>query len=181
MWSRLDANLPSIQAALAASVDCDAAEIALNRNSMEGLSTVIFGAGCSRWKWHVDRAPRPHSIHVAPDGTVPRRAAPHRQIRPLEPWDLQLRAVAGHRSRHQDPSRNQRPCPARSPARVDPLLGGTGSWHSRFQEAHAGRRRAASSGQPVLDCRCRMRHVEQELRDSTGCMRSTAAWGRSRA
>lgn len=43
MWSRLDANLPSIQAALAALVDCDAAEIALNRNSMEGLSTVIFG------------------------------------------------------------------------------------------------------------------------------------------
>ena len=43
MWTRLDANLPSIKAALAALVDCDPAEIALNRNSTEGLSTVIFG------------------------------------------------------------------------------------------------------------------------------------------
>ena len=206
MWSRLDANLPSIKAALAALVDCDPAEIALNRNSTEGLSTVIFGvtmqpgdevvvsewdypsslrgwqqrasregirvvtvrfdplddddaivsaysnaltprtramqlthmlhwtgrvflpsacaslranvgwcpwstgrrpsrkcpsvfpdarlrllrhqppqvAGCSRWKRHVDRAPRPHSIHVAADGTVRRRVGSHRQIRPLE-------------------------------------------------------------------------------------------------
>ena len=43
MWTRLDANLPSVKAALAALVDCDPAEIALNRNSTEGLSTVIFG------------------------------------------------------------------------------------------------------------------------------------------
>jgi selenocysteine lyase/cysteine desulfurase len=43
MWTRLDANLPSIKEALAALADCDAAEIALNRNSTEGLSTVIFG------------------------------------------------------------------------------------------------------------------------------------------
>ena len=43
MWTRLDANLSSIKDALAALVDCDAAEIALNRNSTEGLSTVIFG------------------------------------------------------------------------------------------------------------------------------------------
>ncbi|CAN7758743.1 MULTISPECIES: aminotransferase class V-fold PLP-dependent enzyme [unclassified Variovorax] len=43
MWTRLDANLPSIKDALAALVDCDPAEIALNRNSTEGLSTVIFG------------------------------------------------------------------------------------------------------------------------------------------
>lgn len=43
MWTRLDANLPSVKGALAALVDCDPAEIALNRNSTEGLSTVIFG------------------------------------------------------------------------------------------------------------------------------------------
>jgi selenocysteine lyase/cysteine desulfurase len=43
MWTRLDANLPSIKAALAALADCDPVEIALNRNSTEGLSTVIFG------------------------------------------------------------------------------------------------------------------------------------------
>lgn len=43
MWTRLDASLPSTKDALAALVDCDPAEIALNRNSTEGLSTVIFG------------------------------------------------------------------------------------------------------------------------------------------
>jgi selenocysteine lyase/cysteine desulfurase len=43
MWSRLDASLPSTKEALATFVDCDPAEIALNRNSTEGLSTVIFG------------------------------------------------------------------------------------------------------------------------------------------
>ena len=52
MWTRLDANLPSVKAALAALVDCDPAEIALNRNSTEGLSTVIFGVPCSlATKW----------------------------------------------------------------------------------------------------------------------------------
>lgn len=43
MWTRLDANLPSVKQALAALADCDPAEIALNRNSTEGLSTAIFG------------------------------------------------------------------------------------------------------------------------------------------
>ena len=43
MWTRLDANLPSVKAALAALVEWEPAEIALNRNSTEGLSTVIFG------------------------------------------------------------------------------------------------------------------------------------------
>ena len=46
MWTRLDANLPAVKDALAALVDCDPGEIALNRNSTEGLSTVIFGASC---------------------------------------------------------------------------------------------------------------------------------------
>ena len=43
MWTRLDASLPSTKDALAGLVDCDPAEIALNRNTTEGLSTVIFG------------------------------------------------------------------------------------------------------------------------------------------
>jgi selenocysteine lyase/cysteine desulfurase len=43
MWSKLDAALPAIKQQLAALVDCEAEEIALNRNSTEGLSTAIFG------------------------------------------------------------------------------------------------------------------------------------------
>ncbi|KAA0997747.1 aminotransferase class V-fold PLP-dependent enzyme [Paraburkholderia panacisoli] len=43
MWSKLDAALPSIKQQLAALADCSPDEIALNRNSSEGLSTVIFG------------------------------------------------------------------------------------------------------------------------------------------
>jgi selenocysteine lyase/cysteine desulfurase len=43
MWDRLDAGRPAIKAALAVLADCDADEIALNRNSTEGLCTIIFG------------------------------------------------------------------------------------------------------------------------------------------
>ncbi|WP_233805219.1 aminotransferase class V-fold PLP-dependent enzyme [Paraburkholderia sp. HP33-1] len=43
MWSKLDAALPSVKEQLAALADCSPEEIALNRNSSEGLSTVIFG------------------------------------------------------------------------------------------------------------------------------------------
>lgn len=43
MWSKLDAALPSIKQQLAALADCGPDEIALNRNSSEGLSTAIFG------------------------------------------------------------------------------------------------------------------------------------------
>lgn len=43
MWSKLDAALPSIKQQLAALADCSLGEIALNENSSEGLSTVIFG------------------------------------------------------------------------------------------------------------------------------------------
>ncbi len=43
MWSKLDAALPSIKQQLAALADCSPDEIALNRNSSEGLSTAIFG------------------------------------------------------------------------------------------------------------------------------------------
>jgi selenocysteine lyase/cysteine desulfurase len=43
MWSRLDAALPQVKAQLALLVGCDADEIALNRNSSEGLATAIFG------------------------------------------------------------------------------------------------------------------------------------------
>jgi selenocysteine lyase/cysteine desulfurase len=43
MWSRLDAALPSIKQKLAALIDCAPDEIALNRNSTEGLCTAIFG------------------------------------------------------------------------------------------------------------------------------------------
>ena len=43
MWSKLDAALPDIKKQLAILVDCAPHEIALNRNSSEGLSTAIFG------------------------------------------------------------------------------------------------------------------------------------------
>lgn len=43
MWSKLDGALPSIKEQLAALADCSPDEIALNRNSSEGLSTAIFG------------------------------------------------------------------------------------------------------------------------------------------
>ncbi len=43
MWSRLDTALPGIKRELAELIDCSPDEIALNRNSSEGLSTAIFG------------------------------------------------------------------------------------------------------------------------------------------
>jgi selenocysteine lyase/cysteine desulfurase len=43
MWSKLDAALPDIKKQLAGLIDCAPHEIALNRNSSEGLSTAIFG------------------------------------------------------------------------------------------------------------------------------------------
>ena len=43
MWHTLDNALPNIKSKLAALVDCNAADIALNRNTTEGLLTVIFG------------------------------------------------------------------------------------------------------------------------------------------
>jgi selenocysteine lyase/cysteine desulfurase len=43
MWSKLDAALPQVKAELAQLADCDADEIALNRNSSEGLAAAIFG------------------------------------------------------------------------------------------------------------------------------------------
>jgi selenocysteine lyase/cysteine desulfurase len=43
MWSTLDAALPATKRELAALADCSSDEIALNRNSSEGLSTAIFG------------------------------------------------------------------------------------------------------------------------------------------
>ncbi|WFU04637.1 aminotransferase class V-fold PLP-dependent enzyme (plasmid) [Rhizobium sp. CB3171] len=43
MWSKLDTALPSIKHELAELIDCSPDEIALNRNSSEGLSTAIFG------------------------------------------------------------------------------------------------------------------------------------------
>lgn len=43
MWSKLDAALPGIKRELAELIDCGPDEIALNRNSSEGLSTAIFG------------------------------------------------------------------------------------------------------------------------------------------
>jgi len=43
MWTCLDAKLPDIKRQLAALADCDAEEIALNRNASEGLSVAIFG------------------------------------------------------------------------------------------------------------------------------------------
>lgn len=43
MWSHLDLGLPEAKAELAELIDCDPGEIALNRNSTEGLCTAIFG------------------------------------------------------------------------------------------------------------------------------------------
>lgn len=43
MWSKLDTALPGIKRDLAELIDCNPEEIALNRNSSEGLSTAIFG------------------------------------------------------------------------------------------------------------------------------------------
>jgi selenocysteine lyase/cysteine desulfurase len=43
MWETLDSSRMRTKAKLAALVDCDVAEIALNRNSSEGLCTAIFG------------------------------------------------------------------------------------------------------------------------------------------
>ena len=43
MWEKLDAKVPGIKAKLAALADCNAGEIALNRNSSEGLCTAILG------------------------------------------------------------------------------------------------------------------------------------------
>ena len=43
MWSGLDAALPELKRQLAELADCEADEIALNRNSTEGLCTAIFG------------------------------------------------------------------------------------------------------------------------------------------
>jgi selenocysteine lyase/cysteine desulfurase len=48
MWSKLDAALPQIKAELAQVADCDTDEIALNRNSSEGLATSIFGIPLDR-------------------------------------------------------------------------------------------------------------------------------------
>ncbi len=43
MWRKLDKALDGIKQKLAILADCDASEIALNRNSTEGLCTAIFG------------------------------------------------------------------------------------------------------------------------------------------
>ena len=43
MWDGLDAALPGIKKKLAALADCDVEEIAINRNSTEGLCTAISG------------------------------------------------------------------------------------------------------------------------------------------
>ena len=43
MWRKLDAGLPAVKAELAAMADCEPSEIALNRNSTEGLCAAIFG------------------------------------------------------------------------------------------------------------------------------------------
>ena len=43
MWTVLDRALPSVKDLLSAMMDCEPTEIALNRNSTEGLCTVIFG------------------------------------------------------------------------------------------------------------------------------------------
>lgn len=43
MWSGLDSALPGVKADLAHLVDCQPEEIALNRNSTEGLCAAIFG------------------------------------------------------------------------------------------------------------------------------------------
>ncbi|GAB2961255.1 cysteine desulfurase [Streptomyces pseudoechinosporeus] len=43
MWQKLDPALPEVKAQLAELIDCEPDEIALNRNSTEGLCTAIFG------------------------------------------------------------------------------------------------------------------------------------------
>jgi selenocysteine lyase/cysteine desulfurase len=43
MWSKLDAELPGVKAELAGLIEADPEEIALNRNSTEGLCAAIFG------------------------------------------------------------------------------------------------------------------------------------------
>lgn len=43
MWSKLDAGLPDVKQQLAELTMCSPSEIALNRNSTEGLCTAIFG------------------------------------------------------------------------------------------------------------------------------------------
>ena len=43
MWNKLDAALPDVKQLLAAMAKCSPSEIALNRNSTEGLCTAIFG------------------------------------------------------------------------------------------------------------------------------------------
>ncbi|GAA3625412.1 cysteine desulfurase [Lentzea roselyniae] len=43
MWSKLDTALPAVKEQLAELIDCAPGEIALNRNSTEGLCTAIFG------------------------------------------------------------------------------------------------------------------------------------------
>lgn len=43
MWQKLDPALPGVKAQLAQLIDCEPDEIALNRNSTEGLCTAIFG------------------------------------------------------------------------------------------------------------------------------------------
>ncbi|AYG64476.1 aminotransferase class V-fold PLP-dependent enzyme [Rhizobium jaguaris] len=48
MWSKLDTALPGIKRDLAELIDCSPDEIALNRNSSEGLSTAIFGIPLDR-------------------------------------------------------------------------------------------------------------------------------------
>ncbi len=48
MWSGLDAALPGVKGDLARLVDCRPEEIALNRNSTEGLMAAIFGTPLSR-------------------------------------------------------------------------------------------------------------------------------------
>src|SRR5207245_1963245 len=48
MWQRLDNARTETKAKLATLADCDTAEIALNRNSSEGLCTAIFGINLER-------------------------------------------------------------------------------------------------------------------------------------
>ncbi|MER5224978.1 aminotransferase class V-fold PLP-dependent enzyme [Streptomyces flaveus] len=43
MWQKLDSALPETKAQLAELIDCEPDEIALSRNSTEGLCTAIFG------------------------------------------------------------------------------------------------------------------------------------------
>ncbi|MCT7378120.1 hypothetical protein [Chelativorans salis] len=49
IWSKLDAALPETKAAPVRLIDCAPTEIALNRNSSDGLSTETFRvSGCTR-------------------------------------------------------------------------------------------------------------------------------------